>query len=143
MRTRPHVSGRFRKQRSFLSFSHQTTHKLPSVWHQKRKFTKTFPRVKIFENPTLTCGRTNTEVFQPRSQGLLVFNMAATRRPRYMSYIIYLLLALHNIWKGCYHTSFHSFSTLRVDAYFFENGEIISRNIRSHVEMSMLDLLII
>ena len=62
---------------------------------------------------------------------------------RYMSYIIYLLLALNNIWKGCYHTSFHCFSTLRVDAYFFENGEIISRNIRSHVEMSKLDLLII
>ena len=74
MRARPHVSGCFRKQRSFLSFSLQPpTHKLPSVWHQKRKFTKTFPRVKIFENATLTCGRTNTEDFQPRSHGLLIF----------------------------------------------------------------------
>ena len=51
MRTRPHVSGSFRKQRSFLSFSLQPTHKLPSVWHQKRKFTKTFPEWKFLKTP--------------------------------------------------------------------------------------------
>ena len=53
MRTRPHVSGSFRKQRSFLSFSLQPTHKLPSVRHQKRKFTKTFLEWKFWKRHPL------------------------------------------------------------------------------------------
>lgn len=112
MRTKHYFWLRPRPQARSGCFRIQPTLKLRSVWHQKRKFPKTFPRAKIFENATLsficTCGRTNTEVFQPRSQGPLVFQIRRLREDPdtcHTSLSILILLALRNIWKGCNHTS--------------------------------------